>query len=593
MGFGSIFRPAPTVEQFIEQVKNSLYAYADLKSAGAGLNNMWSDTFKDASQIDAANSRDYTHRGASDYDVIKDTIGKTKLLVHSNPINNGTVFKDSGPTGHAITRNNTPKTSTAEKKFGFSSGLFTFADTDYLSVADHADFDLSATDFTIEAWVYLPALSAFYGVFSHATDSGNSFQWGINSSGDLYVRLRAAGANVFIMQSSSAPISINTWHHICIQKTNGGGYEGFVDGVSVCTHANTTAPADYTGTVRVGENYLAAHEPFNGYMDGFRISTVKRYSDGGFTAPSAAFSSDANTSLLIHFDGDGQTGFEDASPTGHTVTANGNAQISAQEKKLGDGSAFMDGTGDYLSIAAHADFDLDSNDFTLEGFIKISTGSKLQFFINLQIDANNYITLGIDASNYAKADIVVSSTTEIDITGTTDLDDGAWHHIALIRTGNTFKLFVDGTQEGGDDTYAGAVTSTNPTVYISSHAGATEIFDGWIDEVRIVNGEAKYTDTFVPTSSEFGDGIPTDAIVRTATITFADDVTEIMAFVDMTLNAGALSQVRISTDAGSNWQDITNNLEEIVTVPAGKQVVLEATFTADAELEFMAVAGNA
>ena len=53
--------------------------------------------------------------------------------------------------------------------------------------------------------------------------------------------------------------------------------------------------------------------------------------------------------LLIHCDGtDGSQSFYDSSPSGHTITAYGQAQVDTGVVKFGSGSLLLDGNGDYL-----------------------------------------------------------------------------------------------------------------------------------------------------------------------------------------------------------------------------------------------------
>src|SRR3972149_9214360 len=67
---------------------------------------------------------------------------------------------------------------------------------------------------------------------------------------------------------------------------------------------------------------------------------------------------DSYTKLLLHMDGaNGSTTFTDE--MGQAVTANGNAQISTAQSKFGGASGLFDGTGDYLSVPASADWDFD------------------------------------------------------------------------------------------------------------------------------------------------------------------------------------------------------------------------------------------
>lgn len=84
---------------------------------------------------------------------------------------------------------------------------------------------------------------------------------------------------------------------------------------------------------------------------------------------------------------------------------------------------------------------------------------------------------------------------------------------------------------------------------------------------------------------------PTQAVVRSVTTTLGASVSEVMVFADITLNTGDLDLVRVSANGGTNWKDVTNNLEEVVSLGhSGTSLILEVTFSGDAELEFWGVA---
>jgi hypothetical protein len=66
----------------------------------------------------------------------------------------------------------------------------------------------------------------------------------------------------------------------------------------------------------------------------------------------------ASVGLLLGFAGsDGSSTFADEGPTGHTVTANGNAQIDTAQFTFGASSGLFDGNGDFLTAPDHADWD--------------------------------------------------------------------------------------------------------------------------------------------------------------------------------------------------------------------------------------------
>lgn len=82
---------------------------------------------------------------------------------------------------------------------------------------------------------------------------------------------------------------------------------------------------------------------------------------------------DTYTKLLLHCDGtDGSTTFSDNGVTGHTVTANGNAQIDTAQSKFGNASGLFDGTGDYLTIPDHADWNFGTGNFTIDAWIRFA-----------------------------------------------------------------------------------------------------------------------------------------------------------------------------------------------------------------------------
>ena len=95
---------------------------------------------------------------------------------------------------------------------------------------------------------------------------------------------------------------------------------------------------------------------------------------------------------------DGSTTFTDAIGT-HTVTAVGNAQIDTAQYKFGGASGLFDGTGDYLTIPDHADFNFGAGDFTIDFWVRFNAINTAQAFISQTEDANNQWVFRIDATN--------------------------------------------------------------------------------------------------------------------------------------------------------------------------------------------------
>lgn len=168
-------------------------------------------------------------------------------------------------------------------------------------------------DFTIEAWVYWRGASN--SNWQRVFDFGSSTTYnmflttngGINAPRFAITTSSGSGEERL---SASAPLSLNTWHHLAVvvvNATNTGTL--YIDGVSAAVNTSMTLRPSVLGTTT--NNYLGrsqyADPYFNGYMDEFRISNSARYLSN-FTPTTDNFTVDANTVALYHFDeASGQT----------------------------------------------------------------------------------------------------------------------------------------------------------------------------------------------------------------------------------------------------------------------------------------------
>ena len=88
---------------------------------------------------------------------------------------------------------------------------------------------------------------------------------------------------------------------------------------------------------------------------------------------------------------------------------------------------------------------------------------------------------------------------------TTDTRDSAWHHIAFVRSGNNWYAFTDGVLEDSVIGVSGTISaSTAPNLRIGSASNDTSFFGGYLDELRISKGIARWTSDFTPPSSPYG-----------------------------------------------------------------------------------------
>ena len=263
------------------------------------------------------------------------------------------------------------------------------------------------------------------------------------------------------------------------------------------------------------------------------------------------------TGTIDSIDADGKfyitgnlTGLETAAERGgKSVTANGDAQLSTVEKKFGQTSMLLDGTGDYASITSQDDFGFGTDDFTIDMWIYHTNPGSVQTLVDFR--AGSAVDLApmlyLDASNQ----LFYYTNSGNQITGAT-IAANTWTHIALSRSGTSTKLFVNGTQSGSTYTDNHNYGTAKPLTIGSIFDGSTDYFNGYIDELRVSNGVARYTANFVaPTSEEKSD---TDTVL----LLHFNGTDAATTFVDDTLNA---QDIRFSGGATANYVTLADTTD--------------------------------
>ena len=220
-----------------------------------------------------------------------------------------------------------------------------------------------------------------------------------------------------------------------------------------------------------------------------------------------------NVSLLLHCNGsDGSTTFTDSSAHAHSITPSGDAQIDTAQSKWGGASGLFDGTGDWLTCPSHSSLDLQTGDFTIECWIRPSALSSYHTIAShLHSDGYSPWVLYLDAWNKSPKLVFSFSTTSSNWrieTAEGALSTGTWYHVAATRSGNDFRLFLDGDLIG-TQTRSITLRSTAAPVRIgvNNPVDFPNLFAGWIDDFRITKGVARYTAAFDAPTAEFGDGL--------------------------------------------------------------------------------------
>lgn len=207
----------------------------------------------------------------------------------------------------SITNNNSVTLTTSTKKFGSAGANFRQSESPaaYLVIPNAGEFDFGTGNFTIEWWYYLNATAEAAPNFLSTTNWViRAVDLGVTNDTNLIFENNPSGTgNDFTYDTGNTNITQNAWHHYAVVR-NGNTLDWYIDGTKVGAGQSVTGISIDSGSeLRLGIDYaLTLSKSLENYMDDFRISNVARYT-GNFTAPTAAHVDDANTLVLLNFDG--------------------------------------------------------------------------------------------------------------------------------------------------------------------------------------------------------------------------------------------------------------------------------------------------
>ena len=208
-----------------------------------------------------------------------------------------------------------------------------------------------------------------------------------------------------------------------------------------------------------------------------------------------AYDGDLSTFLLFHFDNN----YDDSSFRHYVSTSSGSPTVSSTGK-FGN-TLYLNGAS-YVSVADSTDWTF-AGDFTIDYWVKTTASSDATYDAMFSIGEFNVAQKLVIFQRYSTnvPTIYVNGVAEV-ITGTTAINNNAWHHIALVRSSGVIKLYVDGVQEGSSYSYSGTLDGDFARLGYTSSAGST-YFTGYIDELRVSNGVARWIVNFTPPTSPY------------------------------------------------------------------------------------------
>jgi hypothetical protein len=440
----------------------------------------------------------------------------TSLVLMGEGKNGGqnNTFLDSSASPKAITRygNTTQGSFSPFSKEAGKWGVAFDGAGDYLTAPWNTNLELGNGNFTIEFWTY--AISG-NTLFCWSTDWHYGLVWNYRGADNNRVGIFASsnGTSWDIFHAdpggtgiSTGTVTPNTWTHVAIVR-NGSSWSLYLNGTSAWSGTSSaTFVTRNSDSFRIGGPWPnAGPTAFNGTISNLRITKGAALYTSNFTPSSTPLTtsvpSGGTVSLLTCQD----NRFKDNSSNNFTLTPYGDVKVTpfspfsnnlAYSPSVHGGSAYFDGSGDYLTIANTNALVLSGNSWTAECWVYTNG------------DYSSWQTLfakrvpGTGTTSYegylARSTGYISFYNGINYESTTVLAANSWNHCAWVYDGVNIKIYVNGIS-----IYSAAVTITeqNTPLIIGDAGNGIEYTKGYISNFRIIKGTSLYTSTFAPPTS--------------------------------------------------------------------------------------------
>ena len=395
-------------------------------------------------------------------------------------------FLDSSTNNFTITRNGNT-TQGSFTPFSHSNGYWSnYFDGSGDSLSISGTNQALSNIFTIEMWVY-PLVSP----------NGTYYYIGGSTTGPLIgyngTTFSVARQGSWVLTSSTNPI-VNAWNHIAVVREGTGAnqYKLYVNGTLTATGTESTTFGAQTGASIGG---------VNAYISNFRIVNGTAVYTSNFTPSTAPLTAITNTSLLTCQ----SNRFIDNSTSNITLTRNGDTTVTLFQpftlsteynSSTMSGSIYFDGTGDYLTAPSNSAFAFGTGDFTIECWVYfrdfITNDGVFQLGSSYFPGGGGLAVAAFGAQGWQLYYGGISAAA-----GTTP-SINTWYHLALVRSGTSLKLYVNGvlnTSVTDNTNYTGTFLA------IGGYFSTDYLMTGYISNFRIVKGTAVYTSAFTPPTS--------------------------------------------------------------------------------------------
>lgn len=424
-----------------------------------------------------------------------------------------TTINDASDNEHSITVNGNAVAQSFTPYHPGGYSVYFDGTGDYLSYNPGASIAFGTGDFTVEAWVYHTVAPG--GIALIDTRGGGTANWGLfrDSTNGGRIQWYTGSSNTYSTGTNKWSAQ-NKWLHIAYCRSGTTGYF-FINGELLNTQTDSTNYSTSSTETTIGARYSQDTIFHQGYIKDLRIVKGTALYTATFTPatePLTTTSQGATASevelLTCHapFIGDGST-------NAHTITVAGNTKTErfgpydylAYNVSNHGASVYFDGTGDYLTAADDATLQPGSSNFTYEAWIyPTSAPNTYNSIFYKRSTGSNYSGVAIAIKSSGVFSILVasgSSSWGIVDESSASYKLNEWQHIAAVRSGSSFKFYVNGVQKISTTISFSVYDMGSSQSIGAGAANGDQPFTGYIADARIVKGSAVYTSAFTPPTS--------------------------------------------------------------------------------------------
>ena len=499
------------------------------------------------------------------------TCQSNKLIDNSN--NNFTITKNGDVTVNPFSPfDGTLTTVTVPDANNYS--MYFDGTGDYITAPASVNYaPPTGTSWTIEFWFYCTASGATNQVLYRIGSAAYAPIAIVLNSGSMYIDLSTTGS-AWAWSSGAKAVTLNQWNHVALVR-NGGTTTSYINGVTSYSASSVTLwnPGTNLGMGAA----IDGTTPYTGYISNVRVNNGTAIYTSSFTPSTTPLTAIANTSLLIC---QANTTI-DKSTNAVTITTFGDARPSRNGPFANtttvtlvgnEGSAYFDGTGDYLSVSNTASLAIGTSSATVEFWIYPTAVDSYRRAIS---STNSTFTSGSFCLRYNNTSTFALVAATNTIVASSIPPVNTWSHVAWVGVGGTSQtLYINGVNVGT----AGSYNYTEAIQYIGGYysVGPAEFIVGYMSNVRVVKGTALYTTPFVPTWAPLTPVANT--VLLTAQTSMSSNTKVVIDESNLNNLITANGNITVSSVSpfGSTWSLYANGRPQVTTTQ---------TFTGDFTVE--------